>query len=719
MPPVTKREFKPRDINIIEINKWIEECKANFNFAKLPAFIHSEDEFILSYLAGYWLLHFFNNKLIIKSANTAFEIIEKLKKDIPKSNCLWEFIHKIFTAINEKDCLNSLLSIEIPDIQDLLDNDTLGTLLQQSLDFEDRKTLAANYTTFNSAQLLIELINTGSFKTIIDPFCGSGRLISAYLENLSSKDQFPSIRIHDLMPSAVLIAYCRIILKLSECKQDFRLVQASIGDAFATFSSSLETEQNVINKYDLVLMNPPFTRIHRIDNNQRKNLSKIEQYYKQYLRGQVGLHIYAFLLADMLVKEDGVVGAILPAATILSQYSSGVQELLLKNYQLKAITSPEDKKAYSEDSSFREIMLIAKNKTPEKNTEIQFIRFLDTKRSLEQPFSTHLVPREELAKEWNWTIFLKDPELLNFRKTLLRSGLIKSGKKLHLDIVRGIEMYGPNFFFVPNRKWASISETEEEVIIKCEENTLKIPKRYIIRSLRKPGKYTQFISPQVEDFALSIPNSELKFQKWIEDYTALTEHYASPAKSKFGSEWISHIHKQIKIKKPWGHLFFIDKFSISSTGVMGHFLETKHICSKNFYVLRSDDVEYAKLLAAWLNSSFFIVLFLLSRREIGGSFGRLQIIDYLKEPLFLDVSKILSSQKNQIIREFDILRRIQLPMIPEQLKLPQRKALDLAILQGFHFSKKVEKKILSNIYVLLGKTFKILQRRDRAQNPLK
>lgn len=699
-----------------EINKWMENCRSIFNFSNLPTLIHNQNEFLLSFLAGLWLLRFFNGNKEIKSATSVFEKLEDLKNNYPLSNSLWKFLYVVFNNLNEKMILESLLQVQFPNLHEALANDTLGTMLQRSLVFDDRKKLAANYTNIKSADFLIELLDTDTPLSIVDPFCGSGRLISAYLESLQPDRRFPRIRINDLMPSAVLIAYCRLILILSKFNQEYSLLQASIGDAYTMFVSDLKDQPNKLEHYDLVLMNPPFTRTHRINDQQRNNLLKLEQQYGQYLSGQVGLHIYAILLADKLIKENGVLGIVLPAATILSQYSRGVHELLLNNYQLKVIAASEDAKSYSEDSSLREIILIARRKRVKKEGEIKFLRVSEPHEGTKwKTSSIQMIPEKTLAKEWNWTIFLRDPELLRIREILHRSGFIKNGKDLNLDVVRGVEMYGPDFFFIPNRKWKIVSEEREEIIIKSEENTLRIPKEYLVRSLRKPGNYAQFISPKVSDFALSVPDSRLKSQKWIKDYLIVSEQFASPAKRKFGPEWISHIQKQIQIKKPWGHLFFIDKFGISSTSVMGHFSEKKLICSKNFYVLRGSSPNQAKLLAAWLNSTFFIVLFLLSRREIGGSYGRLQIVDYMKEPLFLDVSKCSSSQKKHISREFDAMCKLKLPPIPAQLKLPQRKALDLAIVQTLNLSKKKGNKLLIDSYDLLERVFRNLKRRDNAR----
>jgi tRNA1(Val) A37 N6-methylase TrmN6 len=716
------KNFKSKSENecTIEINKWMENCRSILNFSKPPTLILNQKEFLLSFLAGLWLLRFFNGKNVIKSATRAVKKIEELKNNYPQSNSLWKFLDVIFNKLNEEMILESLLLVKLPNLHEALVNDTLGTMLQHSLTLDDRKKLAANYTNIKSAEILVELLDTDTPLSIVDPFCGSGRLVSAYLESLNPNSRFPHIRIHDLMPSAVLIAYCRLILILSEFNQDYSLLQASFGDAFTMFSSDVKNQPNDLENYDLVLMNPPFTRTHRINDQQKNNLLKLEQQYGQYLSGQAGLHIYAILLADKLIKENGVLGTVLPAATILSQYSRGVHELLLNNYQLKVIAASEDAKSYSEDSSLREIILIAKRKRVKKEEKIKFLRILEPQEGTKWTTSSiQMIPEKILANEWNWTIFLRDPELLRIREVLHQSGFIKNGKDLNLDVVRGVEMYGPDFFFIPNRKWEIISEERKEIIIKSEENTLRIPKGYLVRSLRKPGNYSQFISPKVSDFALSVPTSRKNNQKWLKDYLFVSEQFASPAKRKYGSEWISHIQKQVIIKKPWGHLFFIDKFGISSTSVMGHFSEKKLICSKNFYVLRDSSPNQAKLLAAWLNSTFFIILFLLSRREIGGSYGRLQIVDYMKEPLFLDVSKCSSSQKNLIIKEFDIMRKLKLPPIPDQLQLPQRKALDLAIIKGIQLSDKIEKKLLNEIYTLLENSFRVLKQRDKARRSRK
>ena len=708
---IRNHELELQDKKVTEINEWLDRCKSTFCFSTLPGIIHNQDEFLLSYMTGLWLLQFLYNDSKIKSSADVFSRLKEFTKKYPQANDLGKFLNMIFNFLNDESVLDSILLIDFPELRESLMNDTLGILLQKLLTSNVRKRLAANYTTKNSAKILIEILGKGKYTSIIDPFCGSGRLISAYLDSLDLGSQYPRIRIHDLMPSAVLVAYCRLILVLSENNQDLSLLHVTIGDAFTTFFSKDSSEE--LGNHDLVLMNPPFTRTHRISRIQKESLLEIEQYYGKYLSGQVGLHIYAIFLADLLMRENGLLGAILPAATILSQYSRGVHDFFLNKYQLKTIASSEDEKAYSEDSNLREIMLIAKKKSIKLEKSIEFLRLASQPKSSRLKLSSNMISNKILANEWNWTIFLRDPELQKICNILLHSGFIKSGNFLSLDIVRGVEMYGPDFFFIPNREWKVVSKNNDEIILKHNRSTIEIPKKFLVQSLRKPGYYNQFITPKVSDYALSIPNSE-KSQMWLKRYLDVSEQYASLAKRKFGQEWIHHIHHQIETKKPWGNLFFIDKFGITSTSVMAHFLETRLICTKNFYVLRNCHSTQAKLYAAWLNSTLFLILFVLYRREIGGSYGRLQIIDYKREPLFLDFSNFASSIKKQIIKQFDLLRRLKLPPMPEQLRCPQRRALDLAIIRGLQLPRITEEYLQMCIYPLLERIFSTLKQRDFA-----
>ncbi|MHA2224408.1 MAG: N-6 DNA methylase [Candidatus Hodarchaeales archaeon] len=707
---------KSAGTNLGEIESILNEFKSTYDFSNLPTSVHSQKEYLISIITGLWLLRFFNSPKPVNSDTKVFMGIEELKIKFPHSITLWRFLETIFTDLNRRNILEPLLLQKSLELKNVIINDFLGKILQQSLASGDRKRLAANYTNLDSAKLLNSFLDKEKFSSIIDPFCGSGRLISAYLETLDSSNQFPNITLNDIMPSAVLLAFCRIILILSKNNQDYNLLKASVGDAFSMISNNHNLQSQHFKQYDLILMNPPFTRTHRIDQKQKEKIKRLVLEYKGYLVGQPGLHVYALFLADKLSKENGILATVLPAATILSQYSHGVHKLLLDNWKVDVIASSNQTISFSENSHFREIMLLAHRRKNKKNRKIKFITIEESSQRTEWEISSiKKISEKKLKNEQNWTIFLKDPQLLEIQEILLKSGLIRTGTELKLNLVRGVEMYGPNFFYIPNRKWKIIAEENEEISLQSEKEIIRIPKEYIAKSLRKPSKYSKYISPLVSDYALSIPQSITNSQQWMNKYISVSEQFTAGAIKKFGSGWISHIYNQLKTKQPYGNLFIADKFGITSTSIMAHYSKSKISCSKNFYVLKNWSPDQAKLLAAWLNSTFFIILFLVNRREIGGSYGRLQIIDYMSQSLFLDLSRCSLKVKKLINREFDKIMKLKLPPIPNQLQMDERKALDLAIAQGLQFSLEKSRDLLQNMYMILETRFEVLQRLDKSR----
>lgn len=703
---------------ISNIDRLTKMCQIPEEFVSIKYQMTNKLEFNISILSGLWILSYFNNFKTFISIDEILKKLAELKKLNPNSLDIWEFIGTIFQYLSEKNIIQSLLKLKFPKMERIFSNDVLGTFLQQTLTHEARKTLAANYTTPGSADVIVSLIHRFNFSFIFDPFCGSGRLIAAYLEKIIPSNGFPNVRINDLMPSAVLLAYCRILMIFSKNNQDLNLIHASIGDAFEIRNETEDSTQFA--KVDLVLMNPPFTRTHRIEKTLKIRLNKLEKQYKPYISGQPGLHIFSTFLADRYLRLGGILAAILPASTILSKYSIGLRSFLLENYRIQTIASSLDYKSFSEDSSLREIIFIAERSKSPITYDINFLGVSNINRNNKWRIDTkNITSKEKLTKEWNWTVFLKNPKLLYLRKQLLNTNLLKSGKDLDLDIVRGVEMYGPNFFFIPNIKWAIHAVKDDVISIKSQNTTsldnlpLTISKENFIKILRKPGNYNQYISPKVNDFALFLANSSIASKKWFQDYNERSKRFTIPARKKFGSEWVSHIYNQLKTKKPYGRLFLIDKFGISTTSVMAHFLDNEIPSTKNFYVIRNLSKDDSKLLAAWLNSSFFLVLFLVCRREIGGSYGRLQIMDYMNESLFIDLSKISNQNRASIINEFDKIRKIKLPPIPNQISCQIKKNLDMAIAKSFNFTDSNSETLLTEISSILSHQFQELHIRDK------
>ncbi|MFW9853505.1 MAG: N-6 DNA methylase [Candidatus Thorarchaeota archaeon] len=676
-----------------------------------------KEEVSIIVILGIWLLRFLSSKKNeVTNLNWIFSELEEKKKSSQDSLHLWQFLARMFGLFTEKmpETLVAVLNSNLDSFTDLIRDDVLGTILQRSLQKDKRKQLAANYTTFPASKVLSSVIPPKVYRRIIDPFCGSGRLVSTYLDTLSNETASPElIWINDSHPTAVLIAYSRIMLSLSKLPQVSTRLVATIGDAFVELMPD-----KVGTSFELVLMNPPFTRIHRIEKPQKKALLSLRRTYGKFLKGQPGLHVYAILLADQILSEKGTLGAILSGATLFSAYSQEIQTYLATEYQIDAILASITSKSFSEDSNLREVILVSQKHKPERTHKVKFYHVSNPLSEFNESSSLiQSVSLSNLAADWNWMRYFQPKSMIELRRRLLKTNKIKSGEKLRLQIVRGVEMYGPNFFFFPNKLWSQVVQTTEGITISSKTHSLKIPWPYIKKSLRKPGNYHGYITPDVEDFALSIPgnfNDILEMPIWLKEYIELTHQYAEPAKKKFGSNWVHHVFHQLETKRPWGHLFFVDKFGITTITNNVFFLEERITCTKNFYVLVNESLELAKFLAAWFNSSFYFFLFMCSRREIGGSFGRLQIIDYLQEPLFLDMSQSSFETINNIVKAFDKFRSKKLGSIPSQLFAQERIALDYAIAKALSLDNNEIPGLIENLHSILQLEFKKMQSRDRS-----
>jgi hypothetical protein len=667
------------------------------------------------------------------SRSTLTGIFQKSLELYPSQSDLWSYCISIMneqeipiTTFLQSDSVLALL--EKMEISSLLDGqDPVGMTIQKNLEDSNRsrKKYAANYTHIAASRSLLRFLsNSNRFLRITDPFCGSGRLITSYLQTRPADSPLPAIWINDLLPDAVLLAFCRIFYQLKQCNYPSSLILSkvlvTIGDAFERILYL--QKNNFLNEpFDLVIMNPPFTRIENLALEAKQFLNHHPFFQDFVLEGQPGLHIYALILADRILGTNGQIATVLPASTFLSQYSAPIQDFLLSQYTELNLVIPIDCKSFSDGSDFREIFFYGEKKHTFDCDNVNFyrIRLNSELKVLEPiPFS---VPVPRLRSDRNWIKFFLDPEFIHFVDQLLEHPFICTGQSLNLDIVRGIEMYGPDFFFLPNQFWKIVSVTPTHLQIEPTDELsspevlpLSLEITYLSLCLRKPGLYNSRITPLVGEYVIVIPDSA-KISPSLQKYIQWTENAAAPAKKQFKSHWLSHTAKQIASKNPQGRLFFTDKFGINTAGAAVFYFDRMMYCTKNFYVLRQkseDDRAVSLLLGAWLNSSFYFLLFLYHRREIGGSYGRLQIMDLLSERLFLNPTSISKKSIENITRAFESMRSERLPPIPQQFSLPDRLTLDTAIAHALQIPENRIPTLLTQLYSLIQKELNACAQRD-------
>jgi len=125
----------------------------------------------------------------------------------------------------------------------------------------------------------------------------------------------------------------------------------------------------ILEPFDVILMNPPFTRQERIPEWLKNDLVNRFETYRKYIDGQMGFGGYFVLLADKFLEPGGRIGFVLPSTVLRLGSYQGVRKMLMeRNYDVEYIITTDARSAFSESTAFREMLLIArkmsKDETP-------------------------------------------------------------------------------------------------------------------------------------------------------------------------------------------------------------------------------------------------------------------------------------------------------------------------------------------------------------------
>lgn len=583
--------------------------------------------------------------------------------------------------------------------------------VQRLLQPSTRKKLAAYFTKQVGLNLMSRIVSEYSKicdypLSLCDPFLGSGLTLSEILQK--NKDlNIGKVWGVEPHPLTALVAYSAI---LQAVNGDLEKVEVFVGDAFKLVALEKFTQRN-LPRSNVILTNPPFTRWEILDKNDRIFLTKLIErlgYSKYVNRKQMNLQVWSLFLMDYILEHNGLLISVLPASTFYTIYGETVKKLLNEKYQIHALIEYKREPSFSIDSGFKELILISTKGNTFKDTAFVtlnqnsgVIERLQTILSGEKPFHKDInwVNTSEIPSPWNnnWlTLFgsSKTKDLLSkiFAEALKKGSVDFWRASLEKkSIVRGVEMYGPDFFFVPNRYWKIAEENVNCVILEnsAEKMVLRIGKEFLNLALRRPEFYKSSIIPLVEHFLLSIPPKP--FEELPENVVEYIEwgskgKTAIPAIRSFGKFWYSHVHKQLKTKKPFGRVFLPDKIdpSFRTRAVFSCYSDQPITASKNFYIVTLGNKSLDKAISAWFNCTIFIAYFLISSRKISDRWTRFLEEDYLRMPI-IKLDAINRRALEEIVKIFDGLADTNLPSIRSQIGEHHREQLDRAILDALGF----------------------------------
>lgn len=601
--------------------------------------------------------------------------------------------------------LDGLSNHEIEMISQLVETDRLSLeecqyRAQKLLDSSMRKRFAAYYTIPIGAEFLARVaseylkLTNRSQSVLADPFLGTGCALTRAIE-LIGPEQLGVVWGIEPVSLPALVAYASL---LTHCNGNPDKVRIYVGDAFEILSA--ESDEQFM--ADLVLTNPPFTRSQHLDRDYRKWLLSIigDLGYLSYLpRREINLQILSIFLVDHILRSGGLLASVLPVSTFYTLSGRGLKKLLREKYDILAVTDMASRPSFSDDSGFSEVILTAvkdaSNVGPTRFFSVQN-PMVDAHLVFDRAHADSSVDLRNVPAflDNNWSVFLHHKDLLHLINDIFFQGLEVGTLKPWHDslgsdrIIRGVEMYGPEFFFIPNKYWSVLQETDHHVTIQnpLTKSVCSIEQEFLVPALRRPALYDNKMQVDVTTYLLSLPpRAPAEFSEDVRDYLhwGQVSGTAAPAIANYGDYWYAHVHSQIVAKKPFGHLFIPDKVDLhfKTRGVFANFSPFPVAASKNFYIVKHHDLTTVKVLLGWFNSTLFLLIILMLGRRISQTWTRLLENDYLEIPV-ISARALDETARDNIVYCIDSILSNNLPPYWKQIGGGLRRELDKAVIHA-------------------------------------
>jgi tRNA1(Val) A37 N6-methylase TrmN6 len=640
-------------------------------------------------------------------------------------------------------------------------HDLLGKVFHELIPFEVRKAVAAFYTNNEAAEILAQLAIDKADAKVLDLACGSGTLlVAAYRRKrellLREKGEF-TFEDHkrfleqdltgiDIMPFAAHMAVVHLALQALAAGHEAEKVRIAVwdstelepGQTIPAISRELKAayrrptlelffegkppteeayvekgavtlegiggEQIPLEKADVVIMNPPFTRHQRIPKMYKDALTRRFSENSEYLHGQMGYHGYFILLADKFLKNNGRLALVLPASILNADGLLKIRRLLSEKYSIEHIITTWQRSAFSESAQFREILLVAKKEEKHDNkscliTELKKLpktiedareivakikqvdnlekhgTILDNERMQISRIAIDELKR--MVEDWFRLIAFTDKRLMEIwqkfvenakdKLTSLGNYISKYGEGPKEGAALGQVFKGaaigtlyihrhPLRAFKKVDMWLLAKENESFIEVKHREIPSKfmIPRTSLLYGIRRFSGVNTIDASGMLDYIIADTFPQ------IEEFLSLG--YGKRISAEFMKTWKHYVRNLV------GNLLLANHVNVSAprTTVLAYYASKPVIVPRSMWSINLPD-NAAKIFSLWLNSSFGLLQMLMLRRETEGAYLWF-VASTLRNFLVPNIDNLPENSIQELLDVFSKVRDVSFPCVLEQLR---------------------------------------------------
>jgi len=685
-------------------------------------------------------------------------------------------------------------------------HDILGKVFHELIPFEVRKAVAAFYTNNEAAEILAQLAIDKPDAKVIDLAVGSGTLlVAAYrrkrdllkkakgvveLEELQKSFIEKDLTGIDVMPFAAHLAVVALSLQAVMAGHESEKVRIAVWDSTelkpgqiipaisrelkeaykrptlemfmkgkpskedayikkgAVTLEGIGGEQIKLEKADLVIMNPPFTRQQRIPKKYKEILQKRFSNYSEYLHGQLGYHGYFILLADRFVKQGGRLALVLPASVLNADGFLKIRELLVNNYHIEHIITTWQRAAFSEGAQFREILLIAKKehfkskygkcvlselkKLPSNLKEaealVTVIKNVAKKEGAgvvfqDEKLQISLLPSEQVKGHFENLfryIAFSDKKLTAFWESI-----VDTAKHRLVTLGSYLKDYGSG-----PKEGAALGQIVKGgsigslYVLKDPSRALKKTDAWI---LKETGKRSIVVEHNVLQISVSIPtnvllpalrrfsginiidiSNELDFIV-TKEFLGISDFLPQQLGNKIDKQSLKLWKRYVEGLR--GNLLLANHVDISAPGtsILAYFASDSIVVPRSMWSMKLPATS-AKVFALWLNSTLGLLQMLMQRRETRGAYLWF-VASTIKKFLVPDMENMTEQNIQALLQTFEKINNVKFPSILEQLetKFQYRVEMDKVILRVLGFDENEISRLLDYLYSALAKEIRQLK----------